>query len=270
MRKLIAVVLLIVGLVLGGLAYSYYSESTIASNLARFYRNNPDEKPPSYTGESREQYIEGELRSAERNRNMAMLTGVGSLILIASGAVLLVFSVGRGKPRGSSEAQLIQDQTSLGIPSTWASVALAQPVTVQYRLLQKILFAFVLILFGGLTILMIVTNGFNAGVVLLLVLIILFLLTFVLIMRRARQKAAYVLDQEGVIRGDNRKFSWNDMKSVDYLMAIKRGGSREYLWRIELIFTSGEVWLIPLRVKNLEEIKNLVSAIPTVHQKRRA
>ena len=269
MLRVVAVVLVIVGLVLGGLAYSYYSESTIATNRARSYSNDPDREPPAYNRQTREQYIEEELTSAERNRNMALLHGTGSLILIAGGAALFIFSMG-GKKRGASEAQLIQDKTSLGIPSTWASVALANPVAVQYRLFQKILIAFVLVFFGGLSILMIVANGFNAVVLLLLVLNVLFLLTFVLIMRRARQKAAFVFDQEGVIRGDNQKFSWNNMKSVDYLMAIKKGGAREYLWRIELIFANGEVWLIPLRVKNLAEIQELVSDIPTVHQKRRA
>ena len=270
MLKVVAVVLVIVGLVLGGLAYSYYSESTIATNRARYYSNDRDRESPTYTGQTREQFIEEELRSAESNRNMALLHGTGSLILVAGGAALFIFSGGRGKRGGASDAQLIQDLTSLGLPSTWASGALANPVAVQYRLFQKILIAFVVIFFGGLSILMIVTNGFNAGVVLLLVLNALFLLTFVLIMRRARQKAAFVFDQEGVIRGDNQKFNWNDMKSVDYLMAIKKGGAREYLWRIELIFANGEVWLIPLRVKNLAEIQDLVSSIPTVHQKRRA
>ncbi|HEX6729198.1 MAG TPA: hypothetical protein VF074_04265 [Pyrinomonadaceae bacterium] len=269
MLKVVAVVLVIVGLVLGGLAYSYYSESTIATNRARYYSNERDREPPTYTGQTREQFIESELRSAERNRSMALLHGTGSLILIAGGAALFIFSKGGGKRR-VSEAQLIQDLTSLGIPSTWASVALANPVAVQYRLFQKILIAFILVFFGGLSILMIVANGFTSVVVWLLVLNVLFLLTFVLIMRRARQKAAFVFDQEGVIRGDNQKFSWNDMKSVDYLMAIKKGGAREYLWRIELIFANGEVWLIPLRVKNLAEIQDLVSSIPTVHQKLRA
>jgi hypothetical protein len=269
MLKVVAVVLVIVGLVLGGLAYSYYSESTYATNHARFMRDNPAETPPSYTRQTREQYIESELSAAESNRNMALLHGIGSLILVAGGAALFIFS-GKRKPGSASEAQLIEDRTGLGIPSTWASVALANPVTVQYRLFQKILIAFVVIFFGGMSILMLVVNGFNAGVGLLLILNVLFLLTFVLIMRRARQKAAFLFDQEGVIRGDNQKFNWNDMKSVDYLMAIKKGGAREYLWRIELIFANGEVWLIPLRVKNLAEIKDLVSSIPTVHQKRRA
>jgi hypothetical protein len=270
MLKVVAVVLVIVGFVLGGLAYSYYSESTYAINHARFMRDNPAETPPSYTGQTREQFIESEIRSAESNRNMALLHGTGSLILVAGGAALFIFSGGREKRGGASDAQLIQDLTSLGLPSTWASVALANPVAVQYRMFQKILTAFVVVFFGGLTILLIVANGFSAVVLLLLVLNVLFLLTFVLIMRRARQKAAFVFDQEGVIRGDNQKFSWNDIKSVDYLMAIKKGGAREYLWRIELIFANGDAWLIPLRVKNLAEIKDLVSSIPTVHQKRRA
>lgn len=270
MLKVVAVVLVIVGLVLGGLAYSYYSESTIATNRARYYSDERDREPPTYTGQTREEFIESEIRSAESNRNMALLHGTGSLILVAGGGALFIFSGGLGKRGGASDAQLIQDKTSLGLPSTWASVALANPVAVQYRMLQKILIAFIVVWFGGLSILMIVANGFTSVVVLSLLLNVLFLLTFVLIMRRARQKAAYLFDQEGVIRGDNQKFNWNDMKSVDYIIGIKKGGASEYLWRIELIFANGKVWLIPLRVKNLAEIKDLVSSIPTVHQKRRA
>jgi hypothetical protein len=64
--------------------------------------------------------------------------------------------------------------------------------------------------------------------------------------------------------------SWNDLKSVDYRTVIRKGGAEENLWRIELVFTTGDAWIIPQRIENLEEINNLVNSVPVVHQKRPA
>jgi hypothetical protein len=40
--------------------------------------------------------------------------------------------------------------------------------------------------------------------------------------------------------------------------------------RIELVFNNGVAWIIPQRVKNQDEINNLVASLPGTHQKRRA
>ncbi|MDT5269223.1 MAG: hypothetical protein QOH49_1409 [Acidobacteriota bacterium] len=53
-------------------------------------------------------------------------------------------------------------------------------------------------------------------------------------------------------------------------MAIRTHSRGEFLWRLELAFNGGEAWIIPQRVRNLDEVNNLIASLPGTHQKRRA
>ena len=269
MRKLIAAILLVAAIGLAAFAYSSYSEYTIATNRARYHSNNPDEFSSSYAGEDREKFIAGELESADRNRNLALLSAVGSLLL-GAGGVLTFLSARRRAKSVAAVADANKPPPDLAALNRWASEALARPVTVKYTPLHNILFALIGIFFIGISLLMIIVNGFSGNSVLLLPLNGALLLTLYYIWRRAKHKAASTFDVSGVTRGDNRRLSWNDLKSVDYLMVIRKGGRREILWRIELVFNGDEAWIIPVRVTNSDEIQNLLSSIPTLHQKRLA
>lgn len=160
--------------------------------------------------------------------------------------------------------------TELETMDRWANSTLARPVTVHDRGLHKALFACIVIFFSGISLLMIAANGFTSTSILLVVLNGALLIVLNFILQRARRRAAYAFDLYGVTRGDKQRLSWSDLKSVDYLMAIQKGGAEESLWRIELVFTTGEAWIVPQRIKNLEEINNLVNSLPVVHQKRPA
>ena len=268
MRKFITVVLLIIGLALAGLAYSYYSDYKIASNVARFYQTYPDEVPK---GESREQNVADALMVADRNRNLAMLSGAASLLLWVGGALL--FTLGRRKQTDSTShgGGLIEDPAQRSEEmNRWASAALALPVKVHYRRRYGVLYACIALFFIGISALVIVANGFTSTSILLLMLNGILLIILYYLQSRAQRRAAHFFDLFGVTRGDNRRFSWTEFKNVDYLMAIKPRSGEEYLWRVELAFKSGEAWIIPQRVENLEEVNNLVASLPGVHQKRRA
>jgi hypothetical protein len=152
----------------------------------------------------------------------------------------------------------------------WASSTFANPVNVRYRGLHKVLFPCIVIFLSGISLLMIVANGFVSTSILLLVLNGALLIALYYILRRAWRRSVYSFDLFGVTRGDKQRLSWNDLKSVDYLMPLTKGGAEENLWRIELVFTTGEAWLIPQRIKNLEEINDLVNSLPVAHQKRPA
>lgn len=269
MRKLIAAILLVAAIGLAAFAYSFYSEYTIATNLARYARNNPDEMALRYAIEDREKFIAGELASADRNRNLALLSAVGSLLLGAGGVVTFL-SARRGDKSVAAVADANKPPPDLAALNRWASQALARPVTVKYTPLHNILFALIAVFFIGISLLMIIFYGFSGTGALMLPLNGALLLTLYYIWRRARRRAASAFDVSGVTRGDNRRLSWNDLKSVDYLMVIKQGGRREILWRIELVFNGEEAWVLPSRVTNLGEIQNLLSSIPTFHQKRLA
>jgi hypothetical protein len=267
-RNFIVAVLLIVGLALAGLAYSCYSEYATASNVARFYRSHPDEVPE---GESREQYLADKLTVADRNRNLATLSGTGSLLLCAGGAAL--FFLGRRKGAfnasqgGGSDEDPVRRSEEM---NRWASAALAQPVAVHFRRLYAVPYANVMLFFIGADALVIVVNGFTNTSMMMLILnaILLFMLYY--LQSRARRRAACCFDMFGVTRGDGRRFKWSEFKNVNYLMAVKSHSGREFLWRVELAFTGGEAWIIPQRVENQDEINALIASLPGTHQKRRA
>lgn len=121
-----------------------------------------------------------------------------------------------------------------------------------------------------MSILVVATNGFSGTGVLMLVLSGAMALLLYATGARARKRAACRFDHDGVTLGDRRRLDWTDFRGVRYLMALERGGAEESLWRVELAFTGGVAWIIPLRVKNLEEINDLVVSLPGPHQTCRA
>jgi hypothetical protein len=164
---------------------------------------------------------------------------------------------------------LDQIQTSAAT-SNWPGVVLARPVEVQYSRLHGALFAFLIIFFLGLSLAALAANGFTGATVLIVALNFILLFVLYYVMSRGRRRAACLLAPSGVTRGDGRRFSWSDFKGVDYVMAVRPRSGREYLWRIELAFTGGEAWIVTQRIKNLDEINEVVNRLPGEHRKRRA
>ena len=162
-----------------------------------------------------------------------------------------------------------QFQTSAAADD-WPSVVLARPVKVHYRRLHSILFVFLVIFFLGMSLIILAANGFTGAGVLIVALNVILLLVLYYFMSKGRKRAACLFDSSGVTRGDGQRFSWSEFEGVDYLMAVKPPSGEEYLWRIELAFTSGEAWIIPQRVNNLDEINEVVNRLPCEHRKRSA
>jgi len=269
--KFIVSVIFILGVSLIGLTYSCYSEYELKSRRARFFRMHPDEVPLlANRDESREQYIARELRSADRNRNLAVFGGAGSLLLCVGGAALFI----RGRKKNAlpplPESGLNKDpMRHVEVMNRWAGVALARPVEVHFKQIYAVLFASLMVFFIGASLLMIVVNGLKGVSVLLLIVNGGFVSFFAYFMRRAQGKSASLFDINGVKRCDKKRFNWSDFKSVDYRMAIRPRSGKEYLWRIELVFDNGEARIIPQRIRNLDEVENLVTTLPGTHQKRR-
>ena len=263
LRRLAAIFLLITGVALAALAYSCYSESRMASNVAHYYSSNPEEVPP---GENREQRIAAELLSAGRNRKQALLSGTGSILLFLGGTALFVSGRRKGTPASTSQTK---SDASLPVISP-GSVVLARPIEVDIKRSHTILFVSMLVFFFGISLAMIAVNGLTSVSVLLLALNVSLLFLLYYLESRARRNLAILFDLFGVTRGDRRRFDWSAFRGVDYLMAIKSNSGKEYLWRIELVFNDGKAWLIPRRTRNLEEITNFVGTLPGSHQKRLA
>ncbi len=71
-----------------------------------------------------------------------------------------------------------------------------------------------------------------------------------------------VFDENGIERGDGRRFSWDEFRGV-----VIRTGNTSYglrgVWRTEFAFAGGEeAWIIPNRVKNYDEISGYISRLP--------
>lgn len=162
-----------------------------------------------------------------------------------------------------------QFQTSAAA-NDWPNIVLARPVKVHYSRLHGALFAFVMIFFLGLSLVILAANGFTGAGVLVIPLNVILVFVLYYIMSRGRKRAACLFDSSGVTRGDGRRFSWSEFKRVDYLMAVRPQSGEESLWRIELVFTDGEAWIIPQRVNNLNEINEVVNRLPGEHRKRPA
>src|SRR5215204_6739320 len=145
MKKFIAVVLLIIGLVLGGVGFKSYSEYSMESNVVRFYRAHPEEVP---THDSREQFIAENESAAESNLNLAMLSGAGSLLLLLGGAALFMLGGRKDKsgaaPDGWTDEDPVRHAEEM---NRWAGVALARPVEVHYSRLHGALFDLIMVVF---------------------------------------------------------------------------------------------------------------------------
>ena len=156
------------------------------------------------------------------------------------------------------------------VVARWAGAALASPVEVRYRRRFGCLFAFLMLFFGGMPVLVIATNGLRGAGGLVAGMCVAMAAFLYFILNRANQKAARRFDASGVLRGDGRRFPWTDFTGVNYRMALEPGGADEGLWRVELTFATGLVWIIPHRVENLAEISALVTSIPGPQRKSRA
>lgn len=159
------------------------------------------------------------------------------------------------------------------LPIDWRQIAIpASRVEVKYKWLYDVLFAFLTIFFGGMALLVflqtigspyenstgIIVKGFLFPAVLFS---ILFVIAFLMI--RAKRQAVRLFDESGITRGDRRRFAWNEFRGVIILVDFNVHTRDRYVWRVELVFDGGEAaWVIPQRVKNLDEVFDLLTKLP--------
>lgn len=87
---------------------------------------------------------------------------------------------------------------------------------------------------------------------------------------RAYLKSAKSFDNQGAARNDGRRFEWTDLERVVYQYRPSRyQPSGKALWRTEVQFQSGTIWLIPIKVTNFAEINQFVMSLPCDHLEKR-
>lgn len=91
---------------------------------------------------------------------------------------------------------------------------LAQSVKVHYSRLHSVLFALLMFFFLGISLVILAVNGFTGAGVLIVALNLTLLCVLYYVLSRGRKRAASLFDLSGVTRGDGRRFSWSEFKSV--------------------------------------------------------
>ncbi len=188
---------------------------------------------------------------ANRYRLEMFLSAAGGFVLF--GIALLLF-------RKTLKARKIKPQYEL---IDWRTIPMpTSRIEVRQKRIYDVLFAFVVIFFGGMILLVLLTNGIRNVSVILTVLILAFLSVFCFLLLRAKRQRVRFFDASGITRGDGRHFAWNEFCGVVTRIDINYAREK-YVWRIELAFANGEAaWIIPNRIKNAEEVFNYVAALP--------
>lgn len=214
----------------------------------------PDEKKEK---ESRIYFLESR---AERKKLEMILSVVGAIVLF--GIALFLFGKAL-KSRGEKPNYAPLDWRTVSFP--------IQRIEVKYKKYYALIFAFIVIFFVGMALLISyqsLTGQFESangkiikGVLFPAVLFIIPLVIGVLTIR-AKRRAVILFDNSGITRGDGKHFAWSEFRGV-VTQTAKNQYQRKYVWREELIFGDGEqAWLIPNRIKNYEEVANYISQLP--------
>jgi len=83
---------------------------------------------------------------------------------------------------------------------------------------------------------------------------------------RGQKHLPKVIDSDGITRRDGQRFNWSHLKNVEHQYHYgKVNPTQKLIWRIEIRFENGTVWLIPLKIVNFREVYDLVSALPCEH-----
>lgn len=135
-------------------------------------------------------------------------------------------------------------------------------ITVLYSSTSAIAAAILYIMFGGITLLLLVTNGLKTPGIFIVIANALILALIIYLRARAKRRSAKSFDSAGVITCNRQQFLWSDFRGKHIRTGTTRYGVN-YTWRIELKFTENrQVWIIPMRVKNFNQVSALLENLP--------
>ena len=233
--------------------------------------------------ESSEQFLTPNEREERKNRiainssradrfNLEMiLSGAGGLVLF--GISLLLF---RGAFKARKNKQSPQFE-----PIDWRAIPLpTERVEVRQKRFYHVLFAFLIIFFGGLTLLNFTQTMFSkfsttSDIIVKGILFngfcLLIILAISILIIRAKRKAVRLFDASGITLGYGRHFPWSEFQGVITQIDVNQRTRNRYVWRIELACADGEAaWIIPNRVKNIDDVMNFINSLPGTRLKIRA
>jgi len=73
-------------------------------------------------------------------------------------------------------------------------------------------------------------------------------------------------DRDGITRRDGQRFEWSQLKQIEHQYHSTRySPNQKSIWRIEIQFQNGTVWLLPLKIVNFVEVYGFVTKLPCEH-----
>ncbi len=242
-------------------AFYNYAEYRRTADFVRELRTKSETGLTPSERQERGERISFSSSRAERYQLEMLLSGAGGLVVF--GAALFLFGKS-WRARKRKNFYEILDPRLIPMPPA--------PIKVIYKKLYDVLFALILVFFGGMLLLILYQNFTSRFIkpadaiirsLIFAVPIILVLAVICYLMFRAKRSAVKFFDAAGIKRGDGRHFAWNEFCGVVLQTAFNQRTQRNYVWRAELAFAGGEsAWLIPNRIKNYDEVFDYIARLP--------
>ncbi len=241
-------------------AYNFGQYNQTNSFVQKLRDNSGNATTPTERQENGER-ISNSVSRANRYRLEMLISGAGGLVLFGIAALLFLKSF---KAKNRKNFYETVDPRTIPIP--------ANSIEIKYKKLYDVLFALIILFFGGMLLLIFYQNftsksgSFETAVLRSLMIgvpVILLLAVLGFLMIRAKRNAVRLITNSSIKRGDGRNFAWNEFCGVITQTALNRQTQRKYIWRVELAFAGGETaWLIPNRIKNYNEVFDYLLKLP--------
>lgn len=149
---------------------------------------------------------------------------------------------------------------------------LAQPLRVRTSKTQFVLFVLLALFFVPMSLWNFyrsLISGFAIVPTVISLMIFVGFGSFAVLFFRGMRRLPRLFHREGVTRTDGKKFPWSELKLVEHQYHnSKYSPSQKAVWRIEVRFDKGKVWLLPLKIVNFAEIYQFVSSLPCEHTEK--
>lgn len=146
---------------------------------------------------------------------------------------------------------------------------LAQPIMIKTSKLQPILTAFLALFFipvGLWNFFQVLTEGFSLVPAVIAALIFGSFGITLFLFYKGWQLMPKKFDRDGITRKDGKVFLWSDLENVEHQYYVSRlSPNSKGVWRVNVNFKDGLVWLVPMKIKNFSDIYPIVLALPCEH-----
>lgn len=149
---------------------------------------------------------------------------------------------------------------------------LADPIAVKTSKTQPIAMAFLALFFipiGLWSLFQVLTEGFSLVPAVIATLIFGSCCITLFLFYKGWQLMPKKFDRDGITRKDGKIFLWSDIENVEHQYYVSRYSPKNKgVWRVNVCFKDGLVWLVPMKIKNFSEIYPIVLSLPCEHTEK--